>query len=137
METLVPDGARRAVIDAEMPQVPLVFFESPMPVPVGWCEGPVGGTDLRSVLRELAPNTPQNARRGPAPRVAPTTGRAAFAIAAERHSGASSPLWSVALNGPVHMRHGAFRDHVPVRWTREMAHARHQDELGARDAGGK
>lgn len=40
METLVPDGARRAVIEAEMPQVPLAFFESPMPVPVGWCEGP-------------------------------------------------------------------------------------------------
>jgi hypothetical protein len=40
VETLVPDGARRAVIEAKMPQVPLVFFESPMPVPVGWCEGP-------------------------------------------------------------------------------------------------
>jgi pimeloyl-ACP methyl ester carboxylesterase len=40
METLVPDGSRRAVIEAEMPQVPLVLFESPTPVPVGWCEGP-------------------------------------------------------------------------------------------------
>ncbi|HEX6568225.1 MAG TPA: alpha/beta hydrolase [Acidimicrobiales bacterium] len=40
MENLVPDGARRALIEAEMPEVPLAFFETPMPLPVGWCEGP-------------------------------------------------------------------------------------------------
>jgi len=40
METLVPDGARRAVIEAEMPQVPLAFLESATTLPVGWCEGP-------------------------------------------------------------------------------------------------
>jgi pimeloyl-ACP methyl ester carboxylesterase len=40
MENLVPDAARRAEIEAEMPAVPLAFFETAMPLPVGWCEGP-------------------------------------------------------------------------------------------------
>jgi pimeloyl-ACP methyl ester carboxylesterase len=40
MENLVPDGARRAEIEVEMPQVPLAFFETPIPLPVGWCEDP-------------------------------------------------------------------------------------------------
>jgi hypothetical protein len=40
MEHLVPDGARRAEIEAEMPEVPFAFFETPVPLPVGWCEGP-------------------------------------------------------------------------------------------------
>jgi hypothetical protein len=40
MEALVPDGARRAVIEAEMPRVPLAFFETPTALPVGWCAGP-------------------------------------------------------------------------------------------------
>jgi len=40
MENLVPDGARRAEIEVEMPEVPIAFFETPTPLPVGWCEGP-------------------------------------------------------------------------------------------------
>jgi pimeloyl-ACP methyl ester carboxylesterase len=40
MENLVPDRARRAEIEVEMPEVPIAFFETPTPLPVGWCEGP-------------------------------------------------------------------------------------------------
>jgi hypothetical protein len=38
METLVRDADRRLELEAEMPANPLVFFESSMEVPEGWCE---------------------------------------------------------------------------------------------------
>lgn len=38
MEMLVPALDRRRELEAEMPEVPLAFFESPFEVPEGWCE---------------------------------------------------------------------------------------------------
>ena len=40
MEVLVPAADRRAELEAEMPEIPLAFYESPLEVPVGWCETP-------------------------------------------------------------------------------------------------
>lgn len=40
MEMLVPNEARRAAIETEMPEIPLAFYESPITVPVGWCDTP-------------------------------------------------------------------------------------------------
>jgi hypothetical protein len=36
MEMLVPDDDRRAPLEAEMPEIPLAFYESPIEVPIGW-----------------------------------------------------------------------------------------------------
>jgi hypothetical protein len=36
MAELVPDAERRAVITAELPRLPLSYFEERVPVPVGW-----------------------------------------------------------------------------------------------------
>jgi pimeloyl-ACP methyl ester carboxylesterase len=36
MEMLVPDDAHRAEIEAEMPEIPLALYESPITVPIGW-----------------------------------------------------------------------------------------------------
>jgi hypothetical protein len=38
METLVPAVDRRVELEAEMPEIPLAFFESPFEVPEGWCQ---------------------------------------------------------------------------------------------------
>lgn len=40
MEALVPNGALRAEIEDEMPQVPLALYESTLTVPSGWCDMP-------------------------------------------------------------------------------------------------
>jgi pimeloyl-ACP methyl ester carboxylesterase len=40
MTMLVPDDDRRRELEAEMPQIPLPYFESPFEVPGGWCESP-------------------------------------------------------------------------------------------------
>jgi pimeloyl-ACP methyl ester carboxylesterase len=37
MEMLVPAVDRRVELEAEMPEVPLAYFESPFDVPEGWC----------------------------------------------------------------------------------------------------
>jgi hypothetical protein len=42
MQELVPDDARRAVISAELPRLPLAYFEEPVPVPNGWAGVPCG-----------------------------------------------------------------------------------------------
>lgn len=39
MRTLVPDEVRRADVEAEMPAVPLAFYESVVDLPNGWDEG--------------------------------------------------------------------------------------------------
>lgn len=39
MRTLVPDDVRRAVVEAELPEVPLAFYESAVELPAGWDEG--------------------------------------------------------------------------------------------------
>jgi hypothetical protein len=38
MEMLVPADDRRAELEAEMPEIPLAFFESPFDLPEGWCQ---------------------------------------------------------------------------------------------------
>jgi hypothetical protein len=38
METLVPDDDRRCELEAEMPHIPLRYFESRFEVPRGWCD---------------------------------------------------------------------------------------------------
>jgi hypothetical protein len=38
MALLVPDADRRRVLEAEMPHIPLAYFESPFAVPERWCE---------------------------------------------------------------------------------------------------
>jgi hypothetical protein len=38
MEMLVPAADRRVDVEAEMPEIPLGFFESPFDVPEGWCQ---------------------------------------------------------------------------------------------------
>jgi hypothetical protein len=38
METLVPADDRRTELEAEIPEIPLAFFESPIEVPDGWCQ---------------------------------------------------------------------------------------------------
>lgn len=40
MEMLVPDAGRRTPLEAEMPEIPLAFYELPVEVPVGWCDTP-------------------------------------------------------------------------------------------------
>jgi hypothetical protein len=39
MRTLVPDDARRADVEAEIPEVPLAFYESAVDLPRGWEAG--------------------------------------------------------------------------------------------------
>lgn len=39
MRTVVPDDVRRADVEAEMPEVPLAFYESAVDLPGGWEEG--------------------------------------------------------------------------------------------------
>ena len=59
MEVFVPDADRRGELEAEMPEVPLAFFESPLLVPVGWCENPAAFLLLSESYRSDA----QRARR--------------------------------------------------------------------------
>jgi hypothetical protein len=42
MRELVPDTERRAVITAELPRVPLSYFEASVPVPAGWTSAACG-----------------------------------------------------------------------------------------------
>lgn len=36
MRELVPDAARRAIVTAELPRLPLCYFEARVPAPIGW-----------------------------------------------------------------------------------------------------
>ncbi len=54
METLVPDAARRNEIEAELPELPLAFFESPMHLPGGWCDAPCAYLLLSDAYRPQA-----------------------------------------------------------------------------------
>ena len=38
MEDLIPDGERRAQIEAELVELPVKLFQESVPVPVRWCE---------------------------------------------------------------------------------------------------
>jgi hypothetical protein len=42
MRELVPDDAKRAVVTAELPSLPLSYFEARVPVPAGWVAAPGG-----------------------------------------------------------------------------------------------
>lgn len=39
LQTLVRDEARRRDIEAELSPLPLAFFETPIAMPAGWCDG--------------------------------------------------------------------------------------------------
>jgi hypothetical protein len=54
MEVLVPAADRRAELEAEMPEIPLAFYESPLKVPVGWCDTPGSFLLLSEVYRRDA-----------------------------------------------------------------------------------
>jgi hypothetical protein len=38
LETLVADKRRRATVEAELPQIPLSFYDTPIHVPMGWSD---------------------------------------------------------------------------------------------------
>ena len=42
MRKLVPDDARRAIVTAELPRLPLAYFEASVPVPAGWAAAGCG-----------------------------------------------------------------------------------------------
>lgn len=42
MESLVPDAARRGLIEAELCEIPLALYESSIRQPAGWCDGTAG-----------------------------------------------------------------------------------------------
>lgn len=42
LHALVPDEQVRARLEAELPELPLAYFEDPIPVPAGWDQLPVG-----------------------------------------------------------------------------------------------
>jgi hypothetical protein len=51
LDTLVRDDERRLEIEAELPQVPLAFFEASIAVPAGWCTSPGGYLLLSEAYR--------------------------------------------------------------------------------------
>jgi hypothetical protein len=54
MAELIPDEDRRAAVLAELPALPLSFFEERVPVPAGWTEGRCGYVLLSEVYAEQA-----------------------------------------------------------------------------------
>ena len=54
LPTLVPDDARREVIERELPALPLAFFEAPVVLPAGWCDGEGGFLLLSEFYRSNA-----------------------------------------------------------------------------------
>jgi Alpha/beta hydrolase family len=54
MRELVPDGARRAIVSAELPQLPLSYFEKSVPVPAGWANEGAGYVLLSEAYEESA-----------------------------------------------------------------------------------
>ena len=42
LQFLVRDEARRSEIEQELPRLPLLFFETPIPLPADWCAGRCG-----------------------------------------------------------------------------------------------
>lgn len=51
MEMLVPGSDRRAELEAEMPEIPLAFYESLLEVPAGWCDMPASFLLLSGAYR--------------------------------------------------------------------------------------
>lgn len=54
METLVPDRHRRALIEEEMPELPLAYHEAPVVLPAGWCQASSAYLLLSEVYRPHA-----------------------------------------------------------------------------------
>jgi hypothetical protein len=54
MEALVPHEAHRADVEAELPEIPLSLYESPIAVPPGWCSAPCGYLLLSEPYRQDA-----------------------------------------------------------------------------------
>jgi hypothetical protein len=40
VERLIPNREMRALVEAELPELPMTLFEDGLPVPAGWCEWP-------------------------------------------------------------------------------------------------
>jgi hypothetical protein len=40
VERLIPNSEMRALVEAELPELPMTLFEDGLPVPAGWCEWP-------------------------------------------------------------------------------------------------
>ncbi len=51
MERLVPDAQRRPEVEAELPEVPLAFYETAILLPTGWCDAPGGYVLLSEAYR--------------------------------------------------------------------------------------
>jgi hypothetical protein len=54
LPALVVDDVRRGEIEAELPTVPLAFFEAPIALPAGWCAGDGGFVLLTEFYRSDA-----------------------------------------------------------------------------------
>jgi Alpha/beta hydrolase family len=54
MRELIPDDARRAIVCAELPELPLSYFEARVPVPPGWAGGGGGYVLLSEAYEEAA-----------------------------------------------------------------------------------
>ena len=42
MQGLIPDESKRGAVSAELPMLPLGYFEDPVPLPSGWADLPCG-----------------------------------------------------------------------------------------------
>lgn len=54
MAELIPDRDRRGIVTAELPRLPLRFFEEPVPVPLGWAATRCGYIQLSEAYAEDA-----------------------------------------------------------------------------------
>jgi hypothetical protein len=54
MEQLIPDQVRREEVEAELPEVPLAFYERSVVAPAGWCDRPAGYLLLSEAYRQDA-----------------------------------------------------------------------------------
>lgn len=54
MEELVPDETRRSLIEAEMPEVPVAFYETPIDLPNAWFDAPSSMVLLSEAYRDDA-----------------------------------------------------------------------------------
>jgi pimeloyl-ACP methyl ester carboxylesterase len=54
MAELIPDEEKRAAVSAELPLLPLAYFEGGVPVPAGWASAPCGYLLLSAAYAEEA-----------------------------------------------------------------------------------
>ncbi len=51
VERLIPDGEKRALVQSELPELPIALFDGALPVPTGWCEWPCSYLLLSEEMR--------------------------------------------------------------------------------------